>query len=56
MLAAVDPLEYLTDVFQKLSAGWPHRRLDELLPRLAVRIQTNRGLRANVTPRSYWWS
>jgi transposase len=32
MLAGVDPLAYLTDVFQKLAAGWPHRRLDELLP------------------------
>jgi transposase len=32
MLAGIDPLAYLTDVFQKLAAGWPHRRLDELLP------------------------
>jgi transposase len=31
-LAGIDPLAYLTDVFQKLAAGWPHRRLDELLP------------------------
>ena len=32
MLAGVDPLVYLTDVFGKIAAGWPHRRLDELLP------------------------
>jgi transposase len=32
VLAGVDPLAYLTDVFQKLATGWPHRRLDELLP------------------------
>ncbi len=32
ILAGIDPLAYLTDIFQKLATGWPHRRLDELLP------------------------
>ncbi len=32
MLADVDPLVYLTDVFKKIADGWPNRRLDELLP------------------------
>jgi hypothetical protein len=32
MLAGVDPLVYLTDVFKKIAEGWPNRRLDELLP------------------------
>jgi transposase len=32
MLADIDPLAYLTDVFQKLADGWPNHRLGELLP------------------------
>lgn len=32
MLAGIDPLAYLTDVFKKIAAGWPNKRLDELLP------------------------
>ena len=28
----VNPLEYLTDVIEKLQSGWPTSRLDELLP------------------------
>lgn len=28
----VPPLPYLTDVLRKLAAGWPDRRLEELLP------------------------
>jgi transposase len=32
MLAKIDPLAYLTDVFQKLADGWANRRLSELLP------------------------
>jgi transposase len=28
----VAPQPYLTDVLTKLAAGWPHKRLDELLP------------------------
>ena len=32
MLAGLDPLVYLTDVFRKIADGWPNRRLDELLP------------------------
>jgi transposase len=28
----IDPLGYLTDVIDKIQNGWPHRRLDELLP------------------------
>ena len=28
----VNPLEYLTDVLEKLQSGWPMNRLDELLP------------------------
>ena len=28
----VPPLPYLTDVLRKMAAGWPQRRLDELLP------------------------
>ena len=32
MLAGLDPLVYLTDVFKKISEGWPNRRLEELLP------------------------
>jgi transposase len=31
-LRGVEPLAYLTDVLRKLAAGWPQRRLDELLP------------------------
>ena len=29
----LDPWHYLRDVLEKLSHGWPHSRLDELLPR-----------------------
>ncbi|WP_343211148.1 transposase domain-containing protein [Archangium violaceum] len=32
VLAGVDPQAYLTDVLEKLSRGWPRRRLEELLP------------------------
>ena len=28
----VNPLEYLTDVIEKLQAGWPQSKLDQLLP------------------------
>jgi len=31
-LHGVPPLPYLTDVLNKLAAGWPDDRLDELLP------------------------
>jgi hypothetical protein len=31
MLAGVDPLVYLTDVFMKIADGWPNRHLDDLL-------------------------
>jgi transposase len=31
-LCGVDPLAYLRDVFEKLSQGWPNKRLAELLP------------------------
>ncbi len=38
-----DPWEYLRDVLLKLSRGWPHARLSELLPKewLAARNATN---------------
>jgi hypothetical protein len=32
-LQGVEPWAYLADVLEKLSAGWPARRIDELLPR-----------------------
>jgi transposase len=32
MLNGVEPWSYLRDVLDKLAAGWPQRRLDELLP------------------------
>ncbi len=31
-LQGVEPWAYLADVLEKLSAGWPARRIDELLP------------------------
>jgi transposase len=31
-LRGVEPLAYLTDVLPKLAGGWPHSRIDELLP------------------------
>jgi transposase len=30
--AGVDPGGYLADLFERISAGWPHRRRDDLLP------------------------
>jgi transposase len=32
MLAGVEPWEYLREVLEKLAAGWPQQRLEELLP------------------------
>ncbi len=31
-LNGVDPVDYLTDVFRKLAAGWPNSRIGELTP------------------------
>jgi hypothetical protein len=31
-LRGLEPLAYLTDVLTKLAGGWPHGRIDELLP------------------------
>jgi transposase len=30
--AAVDPGRYLADLYERIATGWPHSRLDELLP------------------------
>jgi transposase len=30
--AGVDPGRYLADLFERIATGWPHRRLDDLLP------------------------
>ncbi|MGC3996518.1 MAG: transposase domain-containing protein [Anaeromyxobacter sp.] len=47
MLAEIDPLAYLANVFQKLADGWPNHRLGELLPpRLGRRAQ----VRGRLTP------
>jgi len=31
-LHGIEPFDYLRDVLDKLGAGWPMRRLDELMP------------------------
>jgi len=31
-LHGIDPVAYLKDVFERLSRGWPHSRLEDLLP------------------------
>jgi hypothetical protein len=30
--AGVDAGRYLTDIFERIAAGWPQRRLEDLLP------------------------
>jgi hypothetical protein len=32
LLLGVDPYQYLVDIIRKLEAGWPLRRLSELIP------------------------
>ena len=45
LLGVRDPWEYLRDVLTKLSGGWPHSRLGELLPGpwLAAQAAHNRS-------------
>jgi hypothetical protein len=37
--AGVDAGSYLTDVFERIAAGWPNRRLDDLLPHRWKQLQ-----------------
>jgi transposase len=37
--AGVDPGGYLADVFERITAGWPHRRRDDLLPHRWKQLQ-----------------
>jgi transposase len=37
--AGIDPGGYLADLFERISAGWPHRRRDDLLPHRWKRLQ-----------------
>lgn len=40
-LQGVNPYRYIVDVLRKLSANWPMRRIDELLPAAWARLQVN---------------
>lgn len=40
-LQGVNPYRYIVDVLRKLSANWPMRRIDELLPAAWARLQLN---------------
>jgi transposase len=37
--AGVDPGGYLADLFERITAGWPHRRRDDLLPHRWKQLQ-----------------